>query len=229
MKLIPKCQNNDGNAFGNLPKGMNAETLYEYWDKLDPSLTDEQKAGILGNLWEESKFNPKATHTTKNGQVFRGLTQMDANIMSQFPANYGAWDNADNVFRYINDYATGRTPKIKKGKYSWSGNLGYNQAAYRAANHNTARDSAIAWHSKYERAGAGHAPRVNHANLIYAHMQAKNTSNQPTQPTIKAVEMLPHTEPVDVTRVVTTPVFQPIQMKRSGGNLTRYKAQIIWI
>lgn len=34
--------------------------------------------------------------------------------MKRFPANY-AWNNADNVFRYINDYATDRTPKIKKG------------------------------------------------------------------------------------------------------------------
>lgn len=37
---------------------MNSQILYDYWDKLDSSLTDEEKAGILGNLCEESKFNP---------------------------------------------------------------------------------------------------------------------------------------------------------------------------
>jgi hypothetical protein len=110
------------NNYGKLPAGMNPQTLYDYWDKLDSSLTDEEKAGILGNLWEESKFDPN----TVNGGL-KGLNQMDSNIMKQFPANYGAWNNADNVFRYINDYATGRTPKIKKGNGTdaWAGNLGY--------------------------------------------------------------------------------------------------------
>jgi hypothetical protein len=110
------------NNYGKLPVGMNPQTLYDYWDKLDSSLTDEEKAGILGNLWEESKFDPN----TVNGGL-KGLNQMNSDIMKQFPANYGAWNNADNVFRYINDYATGRTPKIKKGmgKDEWAGNLGY--------------------------------------------------------------------------------------------------------
>ena len=54
--------------------------------------------------------------------------------MKQFPANYGAWNNADNVFRYINDYATNRTPKIKKG---------------------AGKDEWAAWHTYYERAEYG--------------------------------------------------------------------------
>lgn len=205
--------------YGRLPQGMNAETLYSYWDKLDKSLTDEQKAGILGNIWEESKFNPNAT-----AKGFRGLTQMGGNIMKQFPTTYGAWNNADNVFRYVNDYATGRTPKIKTGQ-AWSGNLGYNQKAYLAAKHTTAADSAKAWHTIYERAKAGAAPRMKYATQIFNHMRARNAANQsaPTTetPTI-AAPTLEHTEPNDVTKVVTTPVAQPIQMQKRGGKLKRH-------
>jgi hypothetical protein len=34
---MPETSNN----YGQLPQGMNPETLYSYWDKLDKSLTDE--------------------------------------------------------------------------------------------------------------------------------------------------------------------------------------------
>lgn len=210
------------NNYGNLPVGMNPQTLYDYWDKLDNSLTDEQKAGILGNLWEESKFNPN----TVNGGL-KGLNQMDSNIMKQFPANYGAWNNADNVFRYINDYATGRTPKIKKGmgKDEWSGNLGYRQNLYRAASHKTAADSARAWHTYYERAGAGYGPRVAHANLIYAHMKARNA--QPKFETVQPSSLGNITIPQitmsnDATTVAPVAMNYTVPAKKLGGKLKRH-------
>lgn len=187
---------------------ISAEGLVNFWNKLDSSLTAQQKAGILGNMIQESQLKP----TAKNSKGYYGLVQLSPALQKLFRNYYGTL-SLDNQIKYVNDYVTGKMPAQFTGnKVDWTGNMGYKQKAYRAGNHRTAADSASTFLSCFERTTEGARKRRNYATLIYNYMTSGSTVQNQVPSDIWVQEEQP-----DALRVTTS------SMNRFGGYINYFK------
>lgn len=201
---------------------ISTEGLADIWNKLDKSLTAQQKAGILGNMAVESQFNPNAVY----GQ-YKGLVQMSSQLRAMFKKYYGDF-TADNQIKYINDFVTGRTPsQFAKSSDDWKYNMGYWQDLYVKGDHRTAGASAETFMDRFERPGKKSTrERRKYAELIYKYMTSPDAPiikaqkmNIPDQPisTIGQVEEKP-----DALRVIIPSMTIPL-MQRYGGKMQYFK------
>lgn len=135
------------------------------------NLSNQQIAGIMGNMAQESMFNHN-----QRGKLYSGIVQMSNNLI--WPAAtriYG--DSLDGQLNYIADYALGNLNDTKRKDHlghKYAENIGYRSKDYINSNHNNAADSASHWGIFFERAVDKHtkklqeeAQRRKYAQAIY--------------------------------------------------------------
>lgn len=141
--------------------GMNYANAKAYWEALG-DMDPRQKAGILGNIYVESKMDPEAENA-----LYKGLTQLGKQpLKAGIPARY-SWvvkhygPGGDNELRYVIDYT--------KGKLVKDSNFGYGSRHYIAghAGKYTVNDSTNLFRKWYEGTTDKSAERRAAAREIY--------------------------------------------------------------
>lgn len=172
--------------------GMNYANAKHYWEALG-DMDPRQKAGIMGNMYEESRMNPKAQNAN-----FTGLTQMSKKQLYPWVSQtYGK--GADGELAYIKDYVSG---KLNNNKYR--GSYGYGSAKYIAAHKGnyTPADSARLFQQYYERNGMrGAKTRQAAAEVIYK-LFNKQSEPQLEGQSLSSIQSGPIVEQPDATTTV---------------------------
>lgn len=186
------------NAGTVLPKelvGMNYANAKAYWDALE-GIEPKMRAGIMGNMYAESKMNPNAQNAN-----YIGLTQMSKKQLYPWVfQTYGK--GADGELAYIKDYVSG---KLNNNKYR--GSYGYGSAKYIAGHKGsyTPADSARLFQQYYERNGMqGANTRQAAAEAIYKLFNIEPEPQLEQQP-LSSIQIVPIVEQPDAT-LVTTPI-----------------------
>ncbi len=179
--------------------GMNYANAKHYWEALG-DMDPRQKAGIMGNMYEESRMNPKAQNAN-----FIGLTQMSKKQLYPWVSQtYGK--GADGELAYIKDYVSGR---LNNNKYR--GSYGYGSAKYIDAHKGnyTPTDSTRLFQQYYERNGMrGAKTRQTAAEAIYKLFNKQSEPQLEVQP-LSSIQLEPIVEQPDATLVVKpTPSFK---------------------
>lgn len=178
--------------------GMNYANAKAYWEALG-DMDPRQKAGILGNIYVESKMDP----STENA-LYKGLTQLGKKPLKPgIPARY-SWvvshygSGADNELRYITDYV--------KGKLVKDSNFGYGSRPYIAghAGTYTVDDSTNLFRKWYEGTTDKSVERRKAAKAIYElfnkQSEPKPESKLEVQP-LSSLQLDPIIEQPDVLTV----------------------------
>lgn len=179
--------------------GMNYANAKTYWEALG-DIDPRQKAGIMGNMYAESKMDPNAQNAN-----YIGLTQMSKKQLYPWVSQtYGK--GADGELAYIKDYVSG---KLNNSKYR--GSYGYNSAKYIAAHKGayTPADSARFFQQYYERNGMrGAKARQAAAEAIYKLFNKQSEPEpQPTISPILSKQISPIVEMPDATLVASPAPF----------------------
>lgn len=200
--IIQKMQN----AGVVLPKelvGMNYSNAKQYWDKLE-GIDPRMRAGIMGNMYVESKMNPNAQNAN-----YIGLTQMSKKQLHPWVTQtYGKGANGE--LEYIKDYVNGKlnTPKYR-------GSYGYGSSAYIAGHRGnyTPEDSARLFQKYYERNGMrGASARQAAAQAIFKLFNTPENLEQPQAQPLSQLKLPPITMQQD-NIAITKPIL-PIQINR---------------
>lgn len=185
--------------------GMNYANAKQYWEKLE-GVDPRMRAGIMGNMYAESKMNPDAQNAN-----YIGLTQMSKKLLYPWvTSTYGK--GADGEIAYLKDYINGKlnTPKYR-------GSYGYGSSAYIAGHKGdyTPRDSARLFQKYYERNGMrGASARQAAAEAIYKlfNTETPTTVEAPTPKPLSELPKFPIIEQPDAA-TITRPQL-PIQLRR---------------
>ena len=200
--IIQKMQN----AGVVLPKelvGMNYANAKQYWKDLE-ELDPRMRAGIMGNMYVESKMNPNAQNAN-----YIGLTQLSKKQLYPWVSKtYGR--GAQGELAYIKDYVRG---KLNNNKYR--GSYGYGSSKYIAAHtgNYTPTDSARLFQQYYERNGMREArTRQAAAEAIYKLFNVQKEEPKLGAQPISQLNLPPIVTQSDAT-AITKPVL-PIQINR---------------
>lgn len=188
--------------------GMNYANAKRYWEALG-DMDPRQKAGILGNIYVESKMNPTAENAS-----YKGLTQLGKKSLGKGVApryswvvnNYGS--GGDNEMRYVIDYV--------KGKLVKNSNFGYGSKQYIAGHTGdyTVDDSTNLFRRWYEGTSHNSVGRRNAANAIYKlfNVETPTTVEKPLSTPLSEYPKPSIIEQPNAT-VITKPQL-PIQLRR---------------
>lgn len=183
--------------------GMNYANAKQYWDKLD-GVDPRMRAGIMGNMYVESKMNPDAQNAN-----YIGLTQMSKKLLYPWVVQtYGK--GADGEIAYLKDYIMG---KLTTSKYR--GSYGYGSPGYIAGHKGdyTPTDSARLFQKYYERNGMrGASARQAAAEAIYKLFNVETPTATEKPLLLSEYPKIPIIEQPDVT-AITKPQL-PIQLRR---------------
>lgn len=151
----------------------NMEKLYEYSIPYRQTFhragitNDNLIAGILGNIAQESSFNPNISATYK-GKIYRGLIQNEPIIYNYIRDTYGNYSRNTQI-QYIIDGLKGKLRKPKNPQY----NQIYEDLTKRFNNFNNAyynnpETAALNWEQYYEKStGKQNAKRARYARYFY--------------------------------------------------------------
>lgn len=141
--------------------GMHYSNAKRYWEALG-DMDPRQKAGILGNIYVESKMHPDAENP-----LYKGLTQLGKKSLAKGVAPRYNWvvshygPGGDNELRYVSDYARGKLIK--------DSNFGYGSRQYIAGHtgNYTVNDSTNLFRRWYEGTSHSSEARRKAANAIF--------------------------------------------------------------
>ena len=198
--IIQKMQN----AGVVLPKelvGMNYANAKQYWEDLK-ELDPRMRAGIMGNMYVESKMNPNAQN-----KLYKGLTQLSRD--DRYPKlvkMYGATPTSE--INYIRDWARGTINK----KYPQSLTYGSSQYVASHRSNYTPSDSADLFRHWYE--GTKHSAynRRAAAEAIYKLFNVQKEEPKLAVQPISKLNLPPIITQPDAT-AITKPIL-PIQLNR---------------
>ncbi len=167
-------------------------------------MNDYQIAGVVGNIAQESAFNPNA----RNGQ-HTGYLQMNDNMRRHVRKIYGN-DSHQNQLRFVSDVMLGNQ-KVGKDWIKYGGN-----GRYKSFNNSPAAAS-VYFSSQFERAGSGSndVQRKRSAIDAFNYIQKRNKRIKPAIPARAQQYMQSQfTQPAVSTRVVPR---VPQQVYGGGG------------
>lgn len=186
--------------------GMNYANAKRYWEALG-DMDARQKAGILGNIYVESKMDPAAENASYKGLTQLGKQPLKAGIPARYSwvvKHYGS--GGDNELRYVIDYVNGKLVK--------DSTFGYGSRPYRAghARTYTVDDSTNLFRKWYEGTTDKSAERREAARQIYKlfnkQSEPKPEPQLEVQP-LSSIQTVPIVEQPDVTLVAKPiPSFQ---------------------
>lgn len=188
--------------------GMNYANAKRYWEALG-DIDPRQKAGILGNIYVESKMNPTAENASYKGLTQLGKKSLGKGIAPRYSwvvSNYGS--GGDNEMRYVIDYI--------KGKLIKNSNFGYGSKQYIAGHTGdyTVNDSADLFRRWYEGTSHNSAGRRNAANAIYKlfNVETPTAAEKPLSIPLSEYPKYPIIEQPDATTIIKPQL--PIQLRR---------------
>lgn len=187
-----------------LPKelvGMNYANAKQYWEDLK-ELDPRMRAGIMGNMYVESKMNPNAQN-----KLYKGLTQLSRD--DRYPKlvkMYGATPTSE--INYIRDWARGTINK----KYPQSLTYGSRQYVASHRSNYTPSDSADLFRHWYEGTKHSTYSRRAAAEAIYKLFNVQKEEPKLAAQPISQLNLPPIVTQPDAT-AITKPVL-PIQLNR---------------
>lgn len=146
-----------------------------YWEKaqamykelLDAGVNPVAAAGILGNIAQESEFNPNAANSINGGHW--GYLQNDKNITPWVRANYGGYDHRSQM-NYLIAGLQGKLPKSNMGL-----DRRFNGFNARMQGVTDPEMAAYLWEREYEKsANEGVPQRRYFARYFYDRMMGNN-------------------------------------------------------
>lgn len=159
----------------NIDNNKDVKYIYDYLRSLKDEegnsyLSPQHVAGIMGNMYQESHFNPNASSGKYNG-----LTQMSPELWSYYKtylANNKLTNTLPNQLKYLGEIFTNRTNHSPFGiegqhiyRNEWGGHGRQDQ--FITTQYKTAGEAAAAFADLFERQGANDTPsRSNYADYI---------------------------------------------------------------
>lgn len=196
--------------------------------KEQTGLSDMALAGMLGNMAQESTFNPKA----KKGD-FSGYFQNSSNIVKWVIKNFGGYDHEHQI-KYIVSGLAGTLPQNNEGLWLQER---FNEYVNGINNINSVADAVALWEKSYEKSKKQNLrERINYGNYIYQQIMKEGLGTQ--QPQAQSItrkgprqELSKPVEPSDQTGIYNrqyypgpTPsdINYPVRKRPSQTGLEQY-------
>lgn len=159
----------------NIDNNPDVKYVYDYLRSLKDKdgnsiLTPQHVAGIMGNMYQESHFNPNA-----NSGKYKGLVQMSPSLWSYYETylnNNKIKNTVANQLKYLGEIFTNRnnhSPFGIEGQHIYRNEWGGSgrQDKFITTPYKTAGEAAAAFADLFERQGANDTTsRSNYANYI---------------------------------------------------------------
>lgn len=161
-------------------KAMWTKAKKFYQELKKTGLSDIAIAAILGNIAQESSFNPKARAGSYSGYI-----QNQKEIVNWVIKNFGGYDH----IHQMNYLIAGLTQKLPDKISQWGKELNkrFNTFLQGLTNNISVAQATKLWESSYEKSGGQELQkRINYANYFYDQiLNEKKQVSQPKKPKLK--------------------------------------------
>lgn len=161
-------------------KAMWSKAKKFYQELKRTGLSDIAISAILGNMAQESSFNPKARAGSYSGYI-----QNQKEIVSWVIKNFGGYDH----IHQMNYLIAGLTQKLPDKISQWGKELNkrFNTFLQGLTNNISVAQATKLWEASYEKSGGQELQkRINYANYFYNQiLNEKKQVNQPKKPIVK--------------------------------------------
>ena len=150
-----------------------------YQELKQTGLSDIALAAILGNMAQESSFDPNATSASG---TYRGYVQNSKDIVRWITQNFGGY-NHQHQMKYL---VAGLTGKLPNAQSTWGNELRnrFNSFVTGMQRNIDVPRAVRLWESSYEKSGGQQlTQRINYANYFYNQIQSL-----PQKPTTTKVQ-----------------------------------------
>lgn len=189
--------------------------------KEQTGLSDMALAGMLGNMAQESTFNPNA----KSGD-YSGYFQNSSNIVRWIIKNFGGY-NHEHQIKYIVSGLAGTLPQNNEGLWLQER---FNDYTKGLNGINSVPDAVALWERSYEKSNNQNLrQRINYGNYIYQQILKEGSPKQQYKPQQKTPRQKT-VEPSDQTgvynkqypRITPTNVNYPVRKRHTEKGLAAY-------
>lgn len=201
-----------------------ARRAQSYWNKAksmakeftDAGVDALAAMGILGNIGQESAFNPLAKNSINGGHW--GYVQNDRNLHGYMVKHFGGWDHTSQM-RYLIAGLTGKLPQEGIGKAIQKR---FNDYLTSMKGVTDPEMAAYLWEKHYERSNNENIPeRKYYAKWFYDEW---NKNNRPTG--IESIQPIQHIEVPDALKVVKPKVHQVVKGNTLGQIAQQYNTSV---
>ena len=189
--------------------------------KEQTGLSDMALAGMLGNMAQESTFNPNA----KSGD-YSGYFQNSSNIVRWIIKNFGGY-NHEHQIKYIVSGLAGTLPQNNEGLWLQER---FNDYTKGLNSINNVSDAVALWERSYEKSNSQNLrQRINYGNYIYQQI-LKEGSSKPQYQSQQKTPRQKTIEPSDQTnvynkqypKITPTNVKYPVRKRPAEKGLAAY-------